>query len=109
MARKTICLVGPSWTRERALERDCEAGAHRHIDEREAKALVRNGEAQWLLGGYRRGRLAAGSVLQDRNEGTGQRPNRLSIEVGETHAMMIYGGNRIAAEMLTQIRRRARG
>ena len=55
----------------------------------------------------RRGRLIAGSVVQDKVDRG--RPNRLSIEVGETHAMMIYGGNRIAAEMLTQIRRRARG
>jgi hypothetical protein len=109
MARKTICLVGPKWTRERALERECGAGDHRHIDEREARTLVRNGEAQWLVGGIRRGQVAAGSVLQDKNEHSGEKPNRLSIEVGETHAMMVYGGNRIAVEMLHQIRRRARG
>lgn len=109
MARNTICLVGPKWTRERALERDCGSGEHRHIDEQEARALVRNGQAQWLVGGIRRGKVAAGSVLQDQNESAGEKPNRLSIEVGETHAMMVYRGNRIAVEMLRQIRRRARG
>lgn len=109
MARKTICLVGPKWTREQALERDCGAGEHRHIDEQEARVLVRNGEAQWLVGGIRRGRVAAGSVLQDKNDSSGARPNRLSIEVGETHAMMVYGGSHIAVEMLQQIRRRAHG
>lgn len=109
MARKTICLVGPSWTQKRALERDCGTGEHRHIDEHEARALVSNGEAQWLVGGIRRGKVMAGSVLQDRVEGAGQKPNRLSIEVGETHAMMVYQGNQIAVAMLQQIRRRARG
>lgn len=103
MARRTICLVGPTWTRSRAIERDCSGREHRHIDEREACLMVRRGEAQWLAGGMRRGRLIAGSVLQDKLD---RGPlNRLSIEVGETHAMMIYQGNRIAVEMLQQIRR----
>jgi hypothetical protein len=95
--------VGPSWTRTRAIERDCSGREHRHIDEREACLMVRRGEAQWLVGGMRRGRLIAGSVLQDHLD---RGPlNRLSIEVGETHAMMIYEGNRIAVEMLHEIRR----
>jgi hypothetical protein len=106
MARRTICLVGPSWTRTRAIERDCGGREHRHIDEAEARRMMRRGEAQWLVGGIRRGRLMPGSVLQDKAEQ--QHPlNRLSIEVGETHAMMIYQGNRIAVEMLHEIRRTA--
>ena len=109
MARKTICLVGPSWTKKQALERDCRKREHRHIDESEARELVEKGEAQWLLGGLRRGRVADGSVLQDRVEAVKRALNRLSIEVGETHAMMIYRGSRIAVEMLQQIRRKARG
>ena len=109
MARKTICLVGPGWTRREALERDCEGREHRHIGRDEAEDLVRKGEAQWLLGGLRRGRVIEGSVLQDRVEAARQAVNRLSIEVGETHAMMIYRGDRIAVEMLHQIRRKARG
>ncbi|HVB35368.1 MAG TPA: hypothetical protein VNJ52_13490 [Patescibacteria group bacterium] len=104
MARRTICLVGPSWTRSRAVERDCGGREHRHIDEREARALVRRGEAIWLAGGIRRGRLMPGSILQDKVERQ-QTVNRLSIEVGETHAMMIYQGNRIAVQMLEEIRR----
>ena len=103
MARRTICLVGPCWTRSRVIERDCNGREHRHVDESEARLMVRRGEAQWLVGGIRRGRLIAGSVLQDKVD-RGQ-PNRLSIEVGETHAMMIYQGNRIAVEMLHEIRR----
>jgi hypothetical protein len=104
MARRTICLVGPSWTRSRAAERDCAGREHRHIDEHEARLLVRRGEAQWLAGGLRRGRLMPGSILQDKVEPQ-QALNRLSIEVGETHAMMIYEGNRIAVQMLHEIRR----
>lgn len=109
MARKTICLVGPRWTRAQALERDCGGREHRHIDRNEAEELVRKGEAQWLVGGLRRGHVIEGSVLQDRVEAAKQALNRLSIEVGETHAMMIYRGDRIAVEMLHQIRRKARG
>jgi len=66
--------------------------------------MVRRGEALWLAGGMRRGRLMPGSVLQDKMERE-QALNRLSIEVGETHAMMIYQGNRIAVQMLHEIRR----
>lgn len=109
MARKTICLVGPRWTRRQALERDCAGREHRHIGRDDALELVRRGEAQWLLGGLRRGKVIDGSVLQDRVEGAKEAVNRLSIEVGETHAMMIYRGDRIAVEMLHQIRRKARG
>jgi hypothetical protein len=109
MARKTICLVGPRWTREKALKRDCAGREHRHIDREEAEEMVRKGEAQWLVGGVRRGRVIEGSVLQDRMEAAKQALNRLSLEVGETHAMMIYRGDRIAVEMLHQIRRKARG
>ncbi len=109
MARKTICLVGPKWTRKQALERDCRKKQHRHVDENEATELVEKGEAQWLVGGLRRGRVVDGSVLQDRVEAVKRALNRLSIEVGETHAMMIYGGSRIAVEMLHQIRRKTHG
>jgi hypothetical protein len=109
MARKTICLVGPRWTRTQALGRDCAGREHRHIDPEEAEEMARKGEARWLVGGLRRGRVIEGSVLQDRVEGAKQALNRLSIEVGETHAMMIYRGDRIAVEMLHQIRRKARG
>jgi hypothetical protein len=109
MARKTICLVGPSWTRKQALERDCRKRQHRHVGEDEARELVEKGEAKWLLGGFRRSRVVEGSVLQDRVEAVKRALNRLSIEVGETHAMMIYGGSRIAVEMLHQIRRKAHG
>jgi hypothetical protein len=109
MARKTICLVGPRWTRSQALERECAGREHRHIGRDEAVELVRRGEAQWLVGGLRRGRVIEGSVLQDKAEAAKHVVNRLSIEVGETHAMMIYRGDRIAVEMLHQIRRRARG
>ena len=66
--------------------------------------MVRRGEAAWLAGGIRRGHLMPVSVLQDKVERE-QAPNRLSIEVGETHAMMIYQGNRIAMQMLHEIRR----
>jgi hypothetical protein len=109
MARKTICLVGPRWTQKQALARDCAGRGHRHIGRDEAEDLVRKGEARWLLGGMRRGRVVEGSVLQDRVEAVRKPLNRLSIEVGETHAMMIYEGDRIAVEMLHQIRRKARG
>lgn len=109
MARKTICLVGPRWTREQAIDRKCAGRGHRHIGREEAEELIRKGEAQWLLGGLRRGRVIEGSVLQDRVEAVRKPLNRLSIEVGEAHAMMIYRGDRIAVEMLHQIRRKARG
>jgi len=109
MARKTVCLVGAGWTRERALARDCGGREHRHLGEKEAVELVRRGEAAWLVGGVRRGRVIAGSVLQDSVEAARRALNRLSLEVGETHAMMIYRGDRIAVEMLQQIRRKARG
>lgn len=100
--------MGPSWTLERVRKRDCESHEHRHVNENSARKLIVAGEARWLLGGIRRGRLLAGSVLQNKEEAAGYL-NRLSIEVGGPHAMMIYEGNRIAVEMLCQIRRRRLG
>lgn len=108
MPRKIICLVGPSWTLERAQKRHCKSHEHRHVNEHHARKLVLAGEARWLLGGIQRGRLLRGSVLQDKEEAA-RHLNRLSIEVGGPHAMMVYQGNRIAVEMLSQIRRRTLG
>lgn len=57
--------------------------------------LVRTAQAEWLIpGAVIRARAAAG------------RPNRLSIQVGETLAMMVYRGSPVGQQMAREIRRK---
>lgn len=96
MARKTVCLLASSATRESAAERDCGRQEHRHVTRARADELVASGEAEWLVGC---------SVLRSR---FGRRGSDLSIRVGETLAVMVYERQPGAREMLQDILRRRR-
>jgi hypothetical protein len=93
--RRTICLVGTRWTNESASSRDCRRREHRHVSRERAVELVRTAQAEWLIPGtVIRAKAAAG------------KPNRLSIKVGETLAMMVYRGSQVGRQMVREIRRK---
>jgi hypothetical protein len=96
MLRRRVCLVGIRWSKERAAHRNCEAREHRHVSIEVASEMVRAGGAEWILPGVARARAAC--ILH----------NRLSLNVGETLAMMVYQGNRIARQIVGEIRDRRR-
>ncbi|HEV2386776.1 MAG TPA: hypothetical protein VGS20_05915 [Candidatus Acidoferrales bacterium] len=96
MARKTVCLLASGATRESAGKRGCGQREHTHVTRARADELVASGEAEWLLGC---------SVLRSR---FARRGSDLSIRVGETLAVMVYGHQPGALEMLQDIFRQRR-